>query len=207
MARKDLLLPALYLSAHTLRLPDPFVRLSIDGLAPAATTLVVFEEVGRSFNCDKTGWFFPPTVAGTRIPHWARRYVLHISVRADEPELHAASWERFAVLDADGRPAEDGERDVVVVLRGVEARPARALQPPAHELGLLHGLAEAVAAHPGWRWTVVGVEELEKAPQAVPTHEVYARFEEVAGRQVRFCSLAEYARARGAEAALEIEDD
>ncbi|BEJ12980.1 hypothetical protein CspHIS471_0301540 [Cutaneotrichosporon sp. HIS471] len=48
MARKDLLLPALYLSATTLRLPDPFMRLSIDGLAPLAQELIVFEQITPS---------------------------------------------------------------------------------------------------------------------------------------------------------------
>lgn len=223
MARKDLLLPALYLSAHTVRLPDPFVRLSIDGLAPRADRLVVFEEVGRSFNCDKTGWFFPPTVAGTKIPAWARRYTLNIAVRPDEPELHAATWEKFAVLGDDGRPLlpsrpDDDEdsraaREVTVILRRLPGRTARPLQDPLHQLGLLHGLVGNMAHHPGWKWSLVGVADLlREAPQAfpalagLPVGDVYARIEEEAGTHVEFWGVEEYMRARGAEGGLEVHD-
>lgn len=214
MARKDLLIPALYLSVHTLRLPDPFVRLSIDGLAPEADRLVVFEDVGRSFNCDKTGWFFPPTVAGTRIPSWARRYVLNVAVRPDEPELHAATWEAFAVLGDEGRVVGDDEgRAVTVILRAMPGRTARALQTPQHELGLLHGLVAGIARHPRWRWILVGVSDLlHDAPHAIPAmqgwgmRDVQARIEEAAGTRVSFWGLDEYALGRGADGALELDD-
>ncbi|BEI86483.1 hypothetical protein CcaverHIS002_0607700 [Cutaneotrichosporon cavernicola] len=204
MARKDLLLPALYLSATTLRLPDPFLRLSIDGLAPLAEELIVFERITPSFNCDKTGWFFPPTISGTRIPTWAKRYVLNIAVRPEEPELHAATWDAWAVVDEDGRPQSlNDDREVVVILHGLPGRPARSLQVAQHELGILHGLAEAVAAHP-WKWTVVGVPEMLKvAPHAVAAQDFASRFNEVAGRENDFCSMAQYERLRGPRAVLE----
>ncbi|KLT43927.1 hypothetical protein CC85DRAFT_283973 [Cutaneotrichosporon oleaginosum] len=205
MARKDLLLPPLALDAHTLVLPHPF-RLAIDDLAPALSRLVVHAALGRSFNCDKTGWFFPPTLEAC-VPPWAVRYALHVAVPPDEPELHATrcafSVSRLHGQDK-GEEEEQSARDVVVVFRVSPGRAARAIQPP-RPLGILHDFAEAAADHPAWRWTVVGVQEMaEAAPHAVPLQEgVYARFMDVAGpAQVRFCTVAEYARS--GEGLLEI---